>query len=440
MLLLYRLLTALAIVVLAPYYAVRGWRRGEPLQTLRERLGGLPSEIRAEASRGGAIWVHAVSVGEVLAAKPIVEGLKKRFPGQPIFVSTTTETGQRLARERLSSATRVFYFPLDASGPVRRALRAIGPDIVVIMETEIWPNFLREAHKARVPVVFANARISERSFARFQRWRFLLDIFFEATLAKATLFLAQTDEDAARLEEMGAFEEQIVVAGNLKYDVQPPAQSEFGHWLEAEIRRQERWPVVVAGSVVAMEEEPVLAAYDAVQRQWRRALLVLAPRKPDRFDDAARIAADAGWTVVRRSRLDMRKSLDENADVLLLDSIGELAGIYALGDATFVGGSLVPSGGHNILEPAWFGKPPVFGTSMENFRDMADQFLDAHAAVRVVNGSMLGKVWVQLIEGDQLRERMGRAAQQLSARNCGATARSIERIAAILDRGKEAAS
>src|SRR5580704_17684488 len=155
MLLLYRLLTALAMLVLAPYYAIRGWRRGEPLQTLRERLGGLPPEIKAQAAQGGAIWVHAVSVGEVLAARPIVDGLKRRFPARPIFVSTTTETGQKLARERLSGVARVFYFPLDSSGPVRRALRAIRPAIVIIMETEIWPNFLREAQRGRVPVVFA---------------------------------------------------------------------------------------------------------------------------------------------------------------------------------------------------------------------------------------------------------------------------------------------
>ena len=433
MLLLYRLLTALAILVLAPYYAIRGWRRGEPLQTLRERLGGLPLEVKAQAAQGGGIWVHAVSVGEVLAARPIVDGLQKRFPSRPIFVSTTTETGQKLARERLSSAARVFYFPLDSSGPVRRALRAIRPSMVIIMETEIWPNFLREARRARVPVVFANARISERSFARYRRWKFLLSVMFESTLAKAALFLAQTDEDASRLRQMGALEEQIVVTGNLKYDVQPPAQSEFGGWLEAEIKRQERWPVVVAGSVVALEEEPVLGAYDAVQRQWRRALLVLAPRKPDRFDEAARIGTEAGWTLVRRSGLDMSAPLDENADVVLLDSIGELAGIYALADAAFVGGSLVPSGGHNILEPAWFARPPVFGTSMENFRDMADQFLAAQAGVQVSNGAMLGKVWVQLIEAEQLSKRMGKAAQKLSQRNCGATARSMEHIAAILE-------
>jgi 3-deoxy-D-manno-octulosonic-acid transferase len=191
--------------------------------------------------------------------------------------------------------------------------------------------------------------------------------------------------------------------------------------------------------VVAEEEEPVLAAYDIVQRRWRRALLILAPRKPDRFDTAANIARASGWNVVRRSRLDLVAALDENADVLILDSIGELASLYLLADAVFVGGSLVPAGGHNILEPAWFSKPPVFGPSMENFRDMAAQFLAAQAGIQVTSGPQLGKVWVQLIDNNTLRERMGKAALSLSERNRGATARSLDRIAAVLGgRGRSA--
>ncbi|HVT28673.1 MAG TPA: 3-deoxy-D-manno-octulosonic acid transferase [Lacipirellulaceae bacterium] len=433
MMLFYQLFTALAILVLAPYYAVRGWRRGEPWQTLRERLGRVPVSVIHACAKGGAIWIHAVSVGEVLAAQPIVTELKQQYADRPVFVSTTTETGQRLARERLKSASGVFYFPLDSSGAVRRALRGIRPAIVIVMETEIWPNFLREAYEAGVPVVFANARISKRSFARYRRWKFLLEDFFTEALHYASLFLTQTQEDAARLTEMGAPDERIFVTGNLKYDASPAAQGLFGSWLAEQIKTQERWPVVVAGSVVSGEEEAVLAAYDAVQRQWRRALMILAPRKPDRFDEASRLAVEAGWNVVRRSRLDLAKSLDENTDVLVLDSIGDLAAIYSLADAAFVGGSLVSSGGHNILEPAWFGKPPVFGRSMENFSEMAEQFLAANAGVQVSNGPQLGKVWVQLIENDMLRERMGQSARELSSRNAGATAHTMAQIRKILD-------
>ncbi|HTZ72824.1 MAG TPA: 3-deoxy-D-manno-octulosonic acid transferase [Candidatus Aquilonibacter sp.] len=432
MMLLYQLFSALAILLLAPYYAFRGWRRGEPLGAVRERLGRVPPAIVRAGASGGAVWIHAVSVGEVLAAQPVVDGLKRRHPERPVLVSTTTETGQRLARERLKSASGIFYFPLDSAGAVRRALRAIRPAIVIIMETEIWPNFLQKAHEAGVPVVFANARISKRSFARYERWKFLLEDFFAEALNYATLFLAQTREDAARLMKMGAPEERVSVTGNLKYDAQPPALGEFGQWLAREIKVQERWPVVVAGSVVEGEEEAVLAAYDAVQRQWRRALMILAPRKPDRFDEATRLAVEAGWNVTRRSRLDPAKPLDESADVLVLDSIGELAAIYSLADGAFVGGSLVASGGHNILEPAWYGRPPVFGQSMENFAEMAEQFLEANAGVRVNSGAMLGRVWVQLIENDALRDRTGRAALELSSRNSGATERTLQRIDEIL--------
>src|SRR5271163_4568197 len=438
----YRILTAAGMFLFAPYFALRGWRAGEPSSALRERLGSLPPEIAlraatataaartaSSAANTGPVWIHAVSVGEVLAAQPLIAGLKRRYPAAVIFVSTTTETGQRLARERLQTADGIFYFPLDWVVPVRRALRAIHPSLVIIMETEIWPNFLREAHRAGIPVVFANARISEKSFARFKQWEFLVGPFFQRTMQDAELFLAQSPEDSARLQAMGAEPERIAITGNLKYDAAPPAISRFGHWLEQQIRQQERWPILVAG-----EEESVLAAYDLVQRQFRRTLLILAPRKPAQFDAAAAIASAGGWKVVRRSALDLTAALDEAADILLLDSIGELAGLYSLADATFVGGSLVAAGGHNILEPAWFARPPVFGSSMENFKEMAGQFLDAHAGVQVTTGPGLGKVWIQLIEDSAMRESMGAAARAISERNRGATERSLDHVAAVWDK------
>jgi 3-deoxy-D-manno-octulosonic-acid transferase len=432
----YRGLTALSMLVLAPYYALRGWRHRET-RAWRERFGALPPNVAAAGTNGdssGAIWIHAVSVGEVLAAKPLVDGLKRRMPDRPVYVSTTTETGQQLARERLKCADAVFYFPLDWVFPVRRALRQMHPAMVVIMETEIWPNFLREARRLGVPVVFANARISERSFGRYNRWKFLTTEFYTEVMRDPELFLAQTEEDAERLRAMGAPEERVEIAGNLKYDGEPPAASPFATWLSTQVAAQERWPTLVAGSVVAQEEEAVLAAYDIVQRKWRRALLILAPRKPDRFDAAADIVEKGGWHLVRRSRIDPNAALADDADVLLLDSIGELSGLYALADATFVGGSLVPAGGHNILEPAWFGRVPVFGTSMANFREMAQSFLSARAAIQVHSGPELGKVWVQLIEAASLRERMGQTARDLWERNRGATQRCLDRISAVLER------
>jgi 3-deoxy-D-manno-octulosonic-acid transferase len=434
---LYSLLTAAGMLLLGPYYAVQGMRRGKYWHNLRERLGKLPPEIIARAAGGeGAIWIHAVSVGEVLAVLPLAKELKRRHPERRLFVSTTTETGQRLARERMGFADGVFYFPLDWGAAIRPAYRALRPGLIVIVETEIWPNFLREARQRNVPVVFVNARISERSFRRTRLFLRLLGGFFARVLGDASVFLAQSEADAERLRELGAPAERVEVIGNLKYDGQPAVRGAFGNWLAEQAAAQERWPVVVAGSVVADEEKAVIAGFDIVQRQWRRGLLILAPRKPERFDAAAEIAREQGWKIVQRSTIDLQAPLSEDADVVLLDSIGELAGIYSIGDAVFVGGSLVPAGGHNILEPAWFGRVPVFGPSMENFRDMAQEFRSEGAGLQVRDGEGLGKAWVNLIHDPAGRGRMGRKAQELAERNRGATARALERIEAVLASGR----
>ena len=430
---LYSVLMAIGMVLLAPYFALQGLRRGKYLASFPQRMGYLPQTLSRDNFTASSIWVHAVSVGEVLAAQPLVDGLKQRFPDRHVFLSTTTATGHRVARERIASADGIFYFPFDWSGTVRRDLRQLRPALVVILETEIWPNFMREAGRANIPVVFVNSRISEKSFRRFRRFKPLIGKFFERVLHNADLFLAQSAEDARRLKEMGAPPARIEISGNMKYDHEPPPPAAFGDWLARQIHEQERWPLLVAGSVVAGEEEIVLAAYDIVQRQWRHALFVLAPRKPERFDAAVRAVEERGWKAIRRSSLDLDAPLDENCDVLILDSIGELAGLYSLADAVFVGGSLVPSGGHNILEPAWFSKPPVFGPSMENFRDMAARFSSTGAGVQVSSAAQLGKVWVDLIQDPSRGAEMGRKARGLVEANRGATARTLARIAELLE-------
>jgi len=430
---LYSLLTAAGMLLLLPYWIVQGLRHNKYWSSIGQRLGFLPESLNATRESGnGSIWIHAVSVGEVLAALPLAQQLKLRFPDQHLVLSTTTATGQRIAQERAGFADAVFYFPLDWRGPVRRALRAVRPAVVVILETEIWPNFLREMRRADVPVAFVNGRISERSFRRY-RW---LDGFLVRVLQDPQLFLMQSEEDARRLRALGAPEDRVRVTGNVKYDLAPPASNPLADWLEAQLRSQERWPVVMAGSIAADEEESVLAAYDIVQRRWRRALLVLAPRKPARFDAAAHIAGEAGWRVVRRSSLRLDAPLDEAADVILLDTVGELAALYRLADAVFVGGSLVPVGGHNLLEPAWFARPPVFGPHMSNFREMAAEFRSADAGAEVQSGEELGKFWCKLIENPERARRMGEAARSLVERNRGATQRSFDQIAALLGSGR----
>jgi len=434
MYLLYSLLTAIGMILLLPYFLVRGLGSGKYFHNLGERLGTLPCAVLSAASGAkGSIWMHAVSVGEVLAGLPLARALKERFPERKLFVSTTTRTGQELARERMTFADGIFYFPMDWAFCVRRVLRVLQPGLIVILETEIWPNFLRAARRAGVPVLFVNGRISEKSYKRFSALTGIFGEFLRWALNDATLFQMQSEKDAQRLLELGAAEERVEVTGNLKYDFAPPRTSAIGDWLEKQMAEQERWPVVVAASVVEDEEEPVLAAFDIVERAWRRALLVLAPRKPERFDAAARIAEERGWKVARRSRLSLDAPLDEEADLLLLDTVGELAGLYRLADAVFVGGSLVPRGGHNILEPAAFAQPPVFGPHMENFQEMATDFLAARAAIQVANERELGETWVELIREEEKRRRMGESAKALVEANRGATAKSLERIAAILD-------
>jgi 3-deoxy-D-manno-octulosonic-acid transferase len=429
---LYSLLMAAAFALLLPYFLLRGPRKY--LHNLGERLGRIPRQAQAGADGRKAIWVHAVSVGEVLAAIPLARALHERFPQFRILVSTTTQTGQQLARDRLDASTPVFYFPLDFAFVVRRVLRAVQPALVVIAETEIWPNFLRELRRAGIPAAFVNGRISKRSAGRYQRLAHFDSWFVREVLNDARLWLMQSEEDAARLRSLGADEERIAVLGNLKYDLEPPHSGSLVTWLEEQIARQERWPVLVAGSVLEGEEEPVLAGFDLAQRKWRRALLVLAPRKPARFGEAARLVEQDGWVVQRRSRTRPGDALDENADVFLLDSMGELAGCYRIADAVFVGGSLIAAGGHNILEPACFSKPPVFGPHMHNFAEMAKQFLEAMAAVQVWSGPELGQRWIELIDSPERSQRMGRAARALVEYNRGATERTVARLAALIEK------
>jgi len=443
MYLLYSILTAAGMLLLLPYFLVQGLRRGKYLDNIRERLGRLPDEGRLRGDGPGAIWVHAVSVGEALAALPLARRLKERYPGRRLVVSTTTATGQRLARERMEFADAFFYFPLDWAGPVRRVLRAVRPALIVVMETEIWPNFLHEARRARVPVVFVNGRISERSFRRYQRLFAVLPFlrgFLRRVLANAHAFLMQTEEDAGRLRALGAPAERVVVAGNLKYDLAPSDSAPLALWLEAQLERQDRRPVIVAGSVTEGEESLVLIAFGILQGQWPRAFLVLAPRKPDRFDVAARLTDESCRKLLRRSQLpsavlqDASRDglLDDSTSVFLLDSVGELAGVYRLADAVFVGGSLVPAGGHNILEPAAYGKPPLFGPWMENFHEVAAKFLEDGAAIQVGSPEDLGVAWIELVQDDARRQRMGAAARRLVEQNRGATACALESIAALL--------
>jgi 3-deoxy-D-manno-octulosonic-acid transferase len=321
-------------------------------------------------------------------------------------------------------------------------LAAVKPAIVIVLETEIWPNFLREARRGNVPVVFVSGRVSNRSFARYQKYLrifgFFLRPFLASVLKNAAAFLMQTEADADRIRALGAPEERVKTSGNLKYDMELPAPTPFSEWLKRECEQQRRWPVVVAGSVVATEEPLALIAFGVVQGDFPKALLVLAPRKPERFAAAAEFIEESHRKFIRRSGFAVAglgssaqgtagaAGIPDDVTVLLLDSIGELASLYRLADSVLVGGSLVEAGGHNILEPAAFGKVPVFGPSMENFSAIAARFVEAGAAIQVRSPEDAGVEWIHLLKDPEKMKRMGAAGQGLVESSRGALDRALE--------------
>jgi len=448
---IYSFLMGLAALLLTPYWLVKGLRHGKYLSNIGERLGfSFPALAKLPANSSGAIWIHAVSVGEALSGVTLARRLKEAYPERPLIVSTTTMTGQALARERIPFADAIIYFPLDWAFCVRRALTAVRPSLVLVLETEIWPNFLREAGRRKIPVVFVSGRISDRSFARYQSYLgvfgFFLRPFLRNALSNASAFLMQSEKDAERVRALGAPAHRVQVSGNLKYDLELPSPTPLSNWFAAEIKRSGRSPVIVAGSVVATEEPHALIAFGTLEGEYPKSLLVLAPRKPECFDAAAEFIDESHRKFIRRSRLPIpgpaSKQSDGNSNaatipdditVLLLDSIGELASLYGLADGAFVGGSLVSSGGHNILEPAAFGKIPVFGPSMENFAEIASRFVTAGAAIQVESPEDVGVAWIELFRDPERMKRMSETARQLVANSRGATDRAMVEIAKRLD-------
>ena len=445
----YSLLMGVAALLLTPYWLVQGLRHGKYFSNLGQRLGlSFPTLSKLPVERPGAIWIHAVSVGEALSGVALARRLKQLYPDRPLVVSTTTLTGQALARERMPFADAVFYFPLDWAFSVCRVLRVVRPSIVIVLETEIWPNFLRQTRRAGVPVVFVSGRISDRSFANYQRFLgifgFFLRPFFRSALAHVSAFLMQSEKDAERIRAMGAPADRVHVSGNLKYDLELPAATPISQWLAAEVLRRGRSPVIVAGSVVATEEPLALIAFGTLQGEFRNALLVLAPRKPECFESAAQFIDDSHRKFIRRSQIPVPApsqngakpgefSIPDDVTVILLDSIGELASLYRVADGAFVGGSLVESGGHNILEPAAFGKVPVFGPSMENFAEIAQRFTADDAAVQVESPEDAGVAWIEFMRDPARAARMGDAARSLVESSRGATDRAVAEIAKRLD-------
>jgi 3-deoxy-D-manno-octulosonic-acid transferase len=422
---LYSVALGLGMLASLPYWVFQMARHGKYRAGLAERLGWVPRRVRLPGEREPAIWVHAVSVGEVLAVASLVEELQRRLPEHRIFVSTTTDTGQALALKRFGEAN-VLYFPMDFAFAIRTYLRLLRPRMVVIAETEFWPNFMRLAHASGARIAVVNARISDRSWPSYRRFR----RFLRKVLVNVDLFLAQTPEDAARLQDIGANPERVRVAGNLKFDIPAPAPPVIVESLRKSIAVSGAGPALVCGSTVDGEEPLLLKAFENLLVQHPRAVMILAPRHPERFPAVAALLEQMSIRFWRRS---LWNGEALTGGVLLLDTIGELAALYALADIAFVGGSLVPRGGHNIIEPAQHGVATVVGNHTENFRDIVGLF-HGRDAVRIVGPAELPLVLLELLANHAERIALGKRAAETLRLQTGATARTAVELLELLGR------
>jgi len=420
----YRFLGLLAFPLIVLYLLWRGLRDRRYWPGLGERFGSAPHSWNATAP--GGIWLHAVSVGEVVSAIELLRQLKREFPAQPLFVSVGTVAGRQIAGEKLKHlADSVFYAPVDLCWTVRRVLRRLQPRLVIVMETEIWPNLYRETKRSGCGLLVVNGRISDRAFPRYRSWRW----FFAAVLRWPDLILTQNEIAAERYVSIGAPAARVQVNGNLKYDfrageLQPPP-------VVAALRDRLNPVVWIAASTMppAMDGDPdeddvVVRSFEELSANHPRLLLMLVPRKPERFDDAARKLQQAGIRFLRRSQLTEQGVIALPA-VLLVDTMGELASLFPMADVVFMGGTLPHRGGHNILEPAFFAKPVIVGPHMENFPDIAEEFAAQGAVRQIGSGEELAGCVDRLLRDGAERKAIGEQARVLAESKRGATARAV---------------
>ncbi len=425
----YSLLILIFGALAVPYLAYQAIRYKKYIGSMRQRLGYLPVSFNFDGD--DSIWIHAVSVGEALTVRSLVADLKRRYPSLKIFLSTTTMTGQQVARRNLQDVDEVFYFPFDLAFAVRRTLRLVKPRLFVMMETEIWPNLLRQCQRNGVAAVMVNGRISSRSYPRYK----LARPFFRRVLADIDRFCMQTEESARRIIDIGADPSRVVVTGSLKFDsIGSPAGPNLEARGQNRVLRYFRMtsgrPVVVAGSTMPNEEPYVLDAFRRIKASVTNPLLIIAPRHPERFTEVAQMSRDLAFVTVRRT--DLPIDAEPRGDVVVLDTIGELPQVYQIATAVFIGGSLVDTGGHNILEPAAFGKPVVFGPYVHNFREIADAFIAHDAAIQVNSARGLEEALLALLTDPVRRARLGAAARALVDSNRGAKDKCLAIIAQLL--------
>jgi len=417
----YSLLLSLGLIVLIPHFLFQALAHGKYIAGLRQRLGSVPP-----TNGKPVIWLHCVSVGETQAARPLAKRLKQQFPHHDLVISTITLTGQNLARDVFrNDAASIIYFPFDWRWTVRRALKAVNPAVVLIMETELWPNFLRECKTRKIPVAVVNGRISRQSYRRYR----MIKWFLRRVLSSLSIAVMQSETDAQRLEELGISKDKLFTAGNLKFDAE--IAGELTDKTE-EIRRRfavdSNLPLILAASTHAPEEQIIVESIQKL-RQKQPVRLMLAPRHPERFNEVATLLQKSGLSWTRRTN--PPDANDAHATIVLLDTIGELPATYALAQIVFVGGSIVDKGGHNVLEPAAAGATVVTGAHTHNFHAIVDLMNEAGALVQLpalpdaTASDEIAYVFEKLLASPAEREELGRRAQQLITSNRGAADRTI---------------
>ena len=422
----YNLLSVFILIPVVCYHLYRSISRGRP-PALAERFGYIPAEQLSGIRNRPVIWLHAVSVGESIAARPLLKGLRSRYPDHAILVSNTTETGRGTAAS-FPEKDLCIYFPFDFLPAVRRVFDSIKPELVIIMETEIWPNFTREAASRNIPVILANGRISDRSFERYLKFSW----FFRHALQLFSRLCMQTETDCERIIEIGAPSERTEKTGNLKYDIpfRQVTQDEKRH-LKKQYSIPDGLLVLMAGSTHDGEEEYVINTYRKLLPVLNGLFLVLVPRHPERAAEVASLLQRFGIPFRRRTSLTGSEEF-QRGEVLLVDTVGEMMNLYAISDVAFVGGSMVPTGGHNLLEPASLGVPSVFGPHMNNFREIAELVLQYGAGVQVDSPEGLSESCRTLISSTELRRVLGLNGLKLMRDNGGATERHLEIIGRYL--------
>jgi 3-deoxy-D-manno-octulosonic-acid transferase len=424
--LIYNLLSVFLLFPVLAYHLYRSVSRGRPA-AFAERFGYLSADELAKIDKRPLIWLHAVSVGEAIAARPLLKALRSRYPDHAILVSNTTETGRATAAT-FPEQDLCIYFPFDFLPAVRRTLDALRPEIVIIMETEIWPNFTREAASRNIPVILANGRISDRSFARYLKFSW----FFRHPLQLFSRLCMQTETDCERIIAIGAPAERTERSGNLKYDI-PYRQvdPQEKHQLKQQYLIPAELFVLTAGSTHAGEEQIVIDTYKRLLPFCASLFLVLVPRHPERATEVAQLLERSGLPFRRRTALPGTEAF-RAGEVLLVDTIGEMMNLYASAEIAFVGGSLVPTGGHNLLEPASLGVASVFGPHMSNFREIAELVRQYGAGVAVASADDFLESCKTLISSPELRQVLGQNGLKLMRDNGGATGRHLDVIGRYL--------